>query len=46
MLTVKTRVRVVDGRLEADLPTPVPPGDHEAVIVTTQAKRLSRSVST
>lgn len=33
MLTVRTRVKVKDGRLEATLPTPVPPGDHEAVIV-------------
>lgn len=33
MLTVKTRVRVVDGRLEATLPTAVPSGDHDAVIV-------------
>lgn len=33
MLTVKTRVRVADGRLEAALPASVPAGDHEAVIV-------------
>lgn len=39
MLTVRTRVRVVDGRLEATLPASVPAGDHEAVIVIDAAER-------
>lgn len=38
MLTVKTRVRVVEGRLEAVLPTSVPAGDHDAVIVIDTAE--------
>lgn len=38
MLTVKTRVKVVDGRLEAMLPSSFPAGDHEAVIVIDAAE--------
>lgn len=42
MLTVRTRVRVTDGRLEADLPASVPAGDHEAVIVIDAAEPSPR----
>lgn len=42
MLTVKTRVRVVDGRLEATLPAEIPSGDHEAVIVIDAAEPAAR----
>ncbi|MFC7051971.1 hypothetical protein ACFQI3_04630 [Hansschlegelia quercus] len=38
MLTVKTRVQIVDGRLEAKLPASVPSGEHEAVIVIDTAE--------
>ncbi len=34
MLTVKTKVHITeDGTLEVRVPTDLPPGDHEAVIV-------------
>jgi hypothetical protein len=37
MLTVTTKVRVAeDGTLEARVPTTLPPGEHEAVIVVNE----------
>jgi hypothetical protein len=43
MLTVRTRVTVVDGRLEATLPADVPSGDHEAVIVIDAAEAAPKT---